>query len=607
MADSRVGRFIIVAYFGVVRIITTAGKYWNSIQVGHRERYSVQRLLSFRDYYERTSAIRVFTVCTFSLVPAFILAILMECIPLKPPEDGWKANYAFWIRLFVSSLPISFGAVFQVIEVLEPGVLSPTGVIVTAVGSCAGYVALTMAIAASWKFPVPFGYVFCVPPFVGFYMILFVLSIGPKVLARSPVLRRQLISQLLVVAAQAVLAIAYPLFSAVFNQLSGDQQTVFVFVLPILKFCIKQVIARMSSHLEECVGLIVVFSVDVCSVVYVVVSLQTAISPLTTTLMLTSDAFFVLLALRSIYYHADASNSWRSAQVQPSTSQNMDYFQTLMTLIQEAFQYANKPNAPPVPIRVRAPIQLPLSVESARFISSLVHGKRRNAGKSTFSTSRVELKQVSGRSEPHQYQSDTRRWHTKHATSPCRVSPAPNKLIDSKGPQVLHTISSRTFTRANFEDIVHSSARPTVSAPVDRSTAITDAQEALQTLFHSEYVVMAEFVECVIPVLYGIYLTCLYHLPTAAYYPHTRHLTPEKFASTQINFMVYALVEFASFAGLNLLLKRKFGFSPLYQLAFVLETQMGTLQGHLFLWVSWILQITLTHNGKYYLPLVHFI
>ncbi|EGZ18017.1 hypothetical protein PHYSODRAFT_502344, partial [Phytophthora sojae] len=198
-------RCIAVVHDTLTQLFDGAARYWNSLQVGHRERYSVQRLLSFRDYYERTSPTRVIFVCSTSLIPAFVLAVIMECIPLKPPEAGWRANYAFWIRLFVSSLPISFGAVFQVIEVIEPGVISPTGIIVTAVGSCAGYVALTMGLAASWRFPVPFGYVFCVPPFVTIYMILFVLSIGPRVLVRTPLLRRQLFSQLLVVAAQAVL------------------------------------------------------------------------------------------------------------------------------------------------------------------------------------------------------------------------------------------------------------------------------------------------------------------------------------------------------------------------------------------------------------------
>lgn len=200
---------VVLEAFG--RAFEAFGSYWRHIQVGHRGRYSVQRLLSFRDYYHRASPIRVFLVCIMSLTPAFVVATLMECIPLKPPEAGWKANYAFWIRLFVSSLPVSFGAIYQVIEVLERGVISTRGILVTGIGSCACYVALTLAIAVCWKFPVPFGYVFTVPPFVSIYMILLVLNIGPRVLAKSPVLRHDLFSQLLGIAAQAVLAIAYPL------------------------------------------------------------------------------------------------------------------------------------------------------------------------------------------------------------------------------------------------------------------------------------------------------------------------------------------------------------------------------------------------------------
>ncbi|KAG6948622.1 hypothetical protein JG687_00015365 [Phytophthora cactorum] len=61
--------------------------------------------------------------------------------------------------------------------------------------------------------------------------------------------------------------------------------------------------------------------------------------------------------------------------------------------------------------------------------------------------------------------------------------------------------------------------------------------------------------------------------------------------------MLYGLVEFASFIGVTILLKRRFGFSPLYQVAFVLETQAQTLQSLLFVWVLCILQFTLVHNG----------
>ncbi|KAF1786010.1 hypothetical protein GQ600_17297 [Phytophthora cactorum] len=375
-------RLLAVAMDTFDRAFQAAGNYWNHLQVGHRGRYSVQRLLSLRDYCERTSPMRVFLVCTMSLVPSFIMAILVECIPLKHPDEGWKANYAFWIRLYVSSLPTAFGAVFQVKETIEPGVISKAGILVTGIGSCTCYVALTMLIAVLWKFPIPFGYVLTVAPFVFFYMVFFLLSIGPRVLRKSPALRHKLFSQMTVITAQGVLAIAYPTFSAIFNQLSATQQSIFIFVLPLIKFSVKQVIAKASAHLKECVGLIVVFSVDVCNVLYVVVCMQTAISPVTTTVMIASDAFFVLLALRSIYYQLNATQG----RLQSLNSSKGNYLEDLLVLIRGIFRENDNSNGAPVSIRVSAPLPLPISIESARYLNEIVHTKRRNARDATLPT-----------------------------------------------------------------------------------------------------------------------------------------------------------------------------------------------------------------------------
>ncbi|KAG6950694.1 hypothetical protein JG688_00014046 [Phytophthora aleatoria] len=588
------------------RAFQAAGNYWNHLQVGHRGRYSVQRLLSLRDYCERTSPMRVFLVCTMSLVPSFIMAILVECIPLKPPDEGWKANYAFWIRLYVSSLPTAFGAVFQVKETIEPGVISKAGILVTGIGSCTCYVALTMLIAVLWKFPIPFGYVLTVAPFVFFYIVFFLLSIGPRVLRKSPALRHKLFSQMTVIAAQGVLAIAYPTFSAIFNQLSATQQLIFIFVLPLIKFSVKQVIAKASAHLKECVGLIVVFSVDVCNVLYVVVCMQTAISPVTTTVMIASDAFFVLLALRSIYYQLNATQE----RLQSLNSSKGNYLEDLLVLIRGIFRENDNSNGAPVSIRVSSPLPLPISIESARYLNEIVHTKRRNArdADSTNYLSVVPTATTWIESMPSStYRQQDRGeldWAVLNATSAfdvtnnapntLRVHPA-RQLAENlmPGPQLPVAVSIRTSTQQT-----ESRSKSHISAsPSTQDASIQDVQNALQTLFHSEYVVMGEYIECAIPVLYAVYLAFLYHLPTAAYYPHTRSLTPEKFVRAVMNLFLYSLVEFASFTGLSIVLRRKFGFSPLYQLAFVLETQVATLQGHLFLWISVILQMTLIHNG----------
>ncbi|KAG7382158.1 hypothetical protein PHYPSEUDO_005184 [Phytophthora pseudosyringae] len=564
----------ILAALGVLqRTFDAVQNYWGGVQVGHRGRYSVQRLLSFRDYCQRTSSTRVLLVCTGSLVPAFLTATLVECIPLQSPDEGWKANYMFWIRLYLSSLPIAFGAVYQVKEVIEPNVISTTGIVVTGVGSCTCYVALTMAIASQWRFPIPFGYVLTVAPFVFLYMAFFMLSIGPRVLAKSAILRHQIFSQMLVIAAQGVLAIAYPTFSAVFNQLSGNQQAAFIFVLPVIKFCIKQVIAKASAHLHECVALIVVFSVDVCNVLYVVVCMQTATSPLTTTLMITLDSFFVVLALRSIYYQSAVSQARRKRPASPPAAR-VDYLQDLMDLIRDAFRGRSMVS---VPIRVLSPVPLPLSVESTRFMSELVHAKQRHGNHADFSMHLTKCSPTSARLESVR----TTTWTSNRQLILRELEPALSSVIP--------TTVSKTVVSTAYQNRI---------APAeDQASAIEDAQDSLQVLFHSEYVVMAEFIEFAIPLLYAVYLTVLYHLPTAVYYPHTHSLTPDQFANAQINLLMYSSVELTLFAGLNLLLKRTFGFSPLYQLAFVLETQVATLQGHLFLWISVILPMTLVHNG----------
>jgi hypothetical protein len=603
-AESSQSRNLLIVLDALDMAAQAVGEYWKNIQVGHRGRYSVQRLLSFRDYHRRTSPTRVFFVCLTALVPAFVAAVLVECIPLKPPDEGWKANYMFWIRLYVSSLPIAFGAVYQVKEVIEPDVISPLGIAVTGVGSCTCYVAFTMVLAVVWKFPIPFGYVLTVAPFVCFYMAFFMLSIGPRALSRPTTLRTQLGSQMTVIAAQGCLAIAFPAFSAVFNQLSGSQQSAFIFVLPVIKFCIKQVIAKASAHLHECVGLIVVFSVDVCNVLYVVVCMQTAISPLTTTILITSDAFFVVLALRSIYYQSDSVQTQKallSLGLQAPASG--DYLEAVLLQIRGAFQ--DKASSAPVPIRVRSPISLPLSVESTRLMSELVHAKRRNGREADsfhqltlFSSTAVRLESMrtstwvdSRPVEPVPARSDSGR----HQIVPTQ----PKDGRSFTGPRVSLAMSSRTSTRqeATLARSVSRHKPSSIVAP-SQVAAVQDAQASLQTLFHSEYVVMAEFIEFAIPLLYAVYLAILYHLPTAAFYPHTRSLTPEKFARTLTTLVIYSSVELASFIGLNLLLKRKFGFSPVYQLAFVLETQVASIQGHLFLWILVILQITLVHNGQ---------
>ncbi|KAG6968046.1 hypothetical protein JG688_00006005 [Phytophthora aleatoria] len=116
-------------------------------------------------------------------------------------------------------------------------------------------------------------------------------------------------------------------------------------------------------------------------------------------------------------------------------------------------------------------------------------------------------------------------------------------------------------------------------------------------LFHLEYRALGGYTEAVIPLLYAAYLSILFHLPSAKYYPHSRSLTPDQLQTTVGSIVAYAVTEILALVWLHVIVKRKLGFSLLYQLAFALETEMEQLQGRLFVWIVVLLQLPLVHFG----------
>lgn len=118
----------------------------------------------------------------------------------------------------------------------------------------------------------------------------------------------------------------------------------------------------------------------------------------------------------------------------------------------------------------------------------------------------------------------------------------------------------------------------------------------LKILFQCEYHMLAEYVECVIPTIYAVYLAILSCLPSMKYYPEIRGMTPAQVATMALNVLMYAGLEVLSLVILHFALKRKLGFSP-YILAFVLENHFVEIQARLLVWFSFLLQMTLVHYG----------
>ncbi|KAG7388016.1 Sister chromatid cohesion protein 2 [Phytophthora pseudosyringae] len=228
----------------------------------------------------------------------------------------------------------ALGVVFQMRAVIDPGTISILGAVAISLGTAACTVLAFISLAILWQFPTPFGYVLSINPFVLFFSIFTVLVVGPRALTQSPMLRMQFRSQFIIILNQGVVAICYPFFSAVFNRLSGIQQTAFVFVLPLIKFFAKQNIANAAKSYHEYVGPVVVFSVDLFNIYYVAICMQASKSLVTTAIIMAADSCHVILALRAILKGKGNAQVYQKS-VEPSIESVTHYLRDLPVLLRK--------------------------------------------------------------------------------------------------------------------------------------------------------------------------------------------------------------------------------------------------------------------------------
>lgn len=96
----------------------------------------------------------------------------------------------------------------------------------------------------------------------------------------------------------------------------------------------------------------------------------------------------------------------------------------------------------------------------------------------------------------------------------------------------------------------------------------------------------------------GLHDVALFFMPNSTYYPALKNLSSADLLSSIQNVLVYALLELVSLIVFVIVLKHAVGFSPLQQLAFVLETQAEKLQNKLTVTFLYAMQISFLHLGK---------
>lgn len=550
------------------------------LHVGHRGYYSIERLQALDDYCRDTSLLRVFTVCMMLPVPAVVVAIGMEFIPLQDPKEGWKANYGIWLRFTVASVVIGLGFLLQIKQLVPSLGLTALKITCILVATTCVSLGFMLTTASLWVFPTPFSVVLAVPPFMATLVISILISIGRRALQLDPNLWRQLLQQIGIILAQASLAFAYPAFGAVYNWLPPDHQAGFVLVLPVIKVLMQNVVAWSSRHLEEYIPGTTVFSVELFNALYTAKCMQKASSIFTYMVILAIDVIESFFAIRHVKQTTLELQRLKKQYNPANPKQHL--LNAVVEICQQPGVLGQREGSF---VRMHSPISFQLSHRNSEIFRRI--SSAGNATAAVPPDTDVEIHRPAA-SVP----------VTAQSTNPNSVSPGLqiaqlrvfSVVPEAKGPAV----SAKEKKPANdAASQLNGHLEMTATQKHDL------VEQVLKMLFECEYIVLVEYIECVIPIMYAIYVAIVSQLPNAAWIPELRIMTTHQAQKMIENILMYAWLEVLSFIALHYIIKWRFGFSPAYLLAFVLENQSMNFVGLLMLWYVYILGLTVDQFGMF--------
>lgn len=530
-------------------------RWWcQRLQTKPHGRYSVERMCALREYSSQASLWHVFFVFGLSTVPSLATIIFLDSLPLQDPSLNWNDNSVFWIRVVLGTFLLSYGVMLQTQSLVPAGHLTKTQCAFVSGVATSSYLVVGMLLAKYWVFPVPFMMVVGNPAWsLGLFGTM-VLVIGRAKVATDPDVKAQLKRFNSYLNVSTMLLVIYPVYNAIFRSLEGAAQFAFLFLLPVIKFIMKKATISVVSGVEDLV-FVVALAVDIFNALFQAKCMQSSGSHWTTMGIVGIDAVQNIFSLRGLLRKLD------DVQIAITDSVSSG------GLLDDCFNLMQKPEGLELlELRLQSWTHVHVTKKTEELLRNIELEQENQLFKRQFALR--ELPNL-----PHGLSSNT--------VMPFASSPE---------------ISDTDKCNRGFASIKPKS-RGSVH-PISRTQQTALLKKTLELLWKCESVLLVEYIEAVVPMLYCISVSILYYLPSAKYYLGMAELTPKQLASTVTSILIYSLLEFVSLIYIHVILQRKFKLSALHQLAFVLKSEQNIVQGVSLSWVVIVFGFTLVHYGK---------
>ncbi|KAG7378375.1 hypothetical protein PHYPSEUDO_010156 [Phytophthora pseudosyringae] len=522
------------------------------LQVELHGSYSISRIRLLKDYSSSTSVLRASIFVVMAPFPCLILLTMIDCVPLAPTEAGSRANYLFWGRNYLT-ISLMTRAILEQLQLSVPSLAltSAQTLSISAIPS-AGAVAFMLAMTSLIGFPLPFTLVVGIPVWFVGLVVCFGIFFGAK-LKREAELRKELLSYIVVIACQVVLTFIYPAYLYGFRSVSATAQTFYVLLLPIVKIATKNWISFFLGPKDDLKPQVVILNIEVFNSLYVASSMQNATSISTTMALTFVDFVLAWISIKDVNHFLTDITTLLEKIPSSHPLKRAGFMEVALQILQEDTELRTD--------------------SSLRYFSVRIpHPDANTSGKS----SRVHGLDPTNEEEETTYKSSRQLFST---TSILAKTPSTSFMTAAS------VVPEEPLTCKPLRSIFNAKQR--------KDYVVRTAQ----VLFTTEFIILIEFTEVIIPFIYSTYTIAMFQLPNRVYYPQIRALDLHTLAQMVANISIYGLMEFLSFIAMSILLKRKLGISTLHQLAFVLDREWRMVQSNLFLWICYTIQNSLDHNG----------
>lgn len=274
-------------------------RLWNNALVELKGSYSVERMHSLKKYAEETRMARVVGVIVLTPIPCLVAILSIDYIKLSSPAEGLQHSQRLWLRTVLVTFFISWTQLKRCHRFVSGLPKTPVFDLVAPWMVAFGLTGFLWSLSLIVGFPLPFTGLIGA---IGWWILaapLFFIRFGGFVRA-SPELSRQAKLFTWSIVCEMNTASLYSLYTVVFVGLGVRDQIAFSLLLPIMKIASKNVTRKLFQHKEDLIPEVVVFTTEIFHSLFLVLFMQESRSIGTTFALMVVDVACSILAIHDV-------------------------------------------------------------------------------------------------------------------------------------------------------------------------------------------------------------------------------------------------------------------------------------------------------------------